>query len=90
MIQVIITFSISAWMGAGTSGFRVGLSVMTSMFPYRDSLLFCQGLHKFFGSISGVVFMNTTCILIDLCAINAKTLKHCVDTNYLLLECLEC
>ena len=62
-------------MSAGTSGFRVGLSVMTSMFPYRDSLLFCQGhflfslqmlaqgLHKFFGSISGVVSMNTASIL---------------------------
>ena len=34
-------------MGAGTSGFRVGLSVMTSMFPYRDSLLFCQGQFLF-------------------------------------------
>ena len=44
---LIITFSISAWMGTGTSGFRVGLSVMTSMFPYRDSLLFCQGQFLF-------------------------------------------
>ena len=53
-------------------------------------LLHTQGLHKFVGSISGVVSMNTACILIGLCAINAKTLKDCVDTNYLLLECLEC
>ena len=70
-------------MGAGTSGFRVGLSVMTSKFPYRDSLLFrrgqlsfflsnccfpeslhTQGLHKFVGSISGVVSMNTACIIV--------------------------
>ena len=34
-------------MGAGTSGFRVGLSVMTSKFPYQDSLLFHQGQLSF-------------------------------------------
>ena len=47
---------------------RFSIVLLRSVFIFfaivcSPELLYTQGLHKFFGSISGVVSMNTACIL---------------------------